>query len=191
MTVQERIAKSVEQKVWRFRVSDFLVLVERGSFADYARAELLDGEIWTLNAIHSRHAGVQAELQGQLWETLRRIGSNLQSYVAPSVAISDTSLPEPDLTIAEPHDQGFLPREKVRLVIEIADTTLDIDLGRKLRLYASAGVPEYWMADVNARSIHQMWAPTEETYAEHRELPFGAPIVSATIVNFTIATDGL
>jgi Uma2 family endonuclease len=191
MTVQERVTQSAEHRVLRLRVRDFVVLADSGAFADFARAELLDGEIWTLNAIHSRHARIQAELQGQLWEALRRNGSDLQSYIAPSVAINDTSLPEPDLAIAQPHDDGFLPLEKVRLVVEVADTTLQIDLGRKLRLYAMAGIAEYWIVDVNARVIHQMWRPEGERFDAVRQLAFGHELTSTMIPALKIATDTL
>ena len=34
------------------------------------------------------------------------------------------------------------------------DATLDHDLTTKAELYATAGVPEYWVLDVNARELH-------------------------------------
>lgn len=188
MTVQERITAEVEQKIWQFRVQDFLVLAEKGSFKDCARAELLDGEIWVLNAIHSRHARVQADLQGLLWQALNRTGGDLRTYVTPSVALSEGSLPEPDLVIGLPHDEGFLPLEKVVLVIEVSDTTLELDLGRKLRIYAAAGVPEYWVVDVEARVIYQHWAAAGDRFAERREVAFGDSITPATVPGMSIAT---
>lgn len=187
MTVQEPIAVAVEQKVWQFRAQDFLVLAQNGAFADSARAELLEGEIWVLNAIHSRHARVQAELQGLLWEACR-FDSELRTYVAPSIAMDEGSLPEPDLAIGLPHDEGFLPLAKVRLVVEVSDTTLDLDLGRKLRVYAKAKVPEYWVVDVNARVIHQLWAPTNESFAERRAVAFGDVTASVTMPAISLAT---
>jgi Uma2 family endonuclease len=34
------------------------------------------------------------------------------------------------------------------VVIEVADSSLPFDLDRKYRLYADAGVPNYWVVDV-------------------------------------------
>jgi Uma2 family endonuclease len=77
------------------------------------------------------------------------------------------------------------------LLAEVSSSTLDTDLGRKLKLYAAAGVPEYWVVDVNQRLIHQMWHPGGEAYAERREVAFGQPISAATIPDLTIETTTL
>ena len=37
--------------------------------------------------------------------------------------------------------------------MEISDTTLAFDLGTKARLYARAGIPEYWVVDVTGQRI--------------------------------------
>jgi len=190
MTLHEPIAISAEQKVWSLRVQDFLLLHQNGAFEEYARAELLDGEIWVLNAIHSRHAAAQSDLHGQLWSALPQ-SSGLRCYLTPSVEMGDTSLPEPDIVVAEPHSEGFLPFAKVRLVIEVSDTTLDIDMGRKLGIYATASIPEYWVVDVNGRVIHQMWVPADGSYAEHSDVAFGTVVAAATIADLQVETTTL
>ena len=190
MTLHEPIAIPTEQKAWPLRVQDFLLLHQNGAFEDYARAELLDGEIWVLNAIHSRHAAVQSDLHGRLWTALSP-STGLRCYLTPSVEMGDKSLPEPDIVVGEPHNEGFLPFAKVRLVIEVSDTTLDIDMGRKQRIYAAAAIPEYWVADLNACSIHQMWSPANGDYGEHREVVFGDSISSLTIAGLEIPTISL
>jgi hypothetical protein len=50
-------------------------------------------------------------------------------------------------------------------VIEVADSSLSLDLGPKLRAYASAGIPQYVVADlVNGRVlIHE--EPAGDSYA--------------------------
>ena len=98
-----------------------------------------------MNAIHSWHARTLVDLGTELTVALRAGPSLLRAYSAGSVRISDDSVPEPDVSIAEYHDDGILPLAKLKLAIEIADSTAAIDLGVKLRLYAQAGVPEYWV----------------------------------------------
>lgn len=115
----------------------------------------------------------------------------MRAYVTPSVAINDQSLPEPDIAIAETHGDGFLPVTKVRLVVEISDTTLELDLGRKQRVYAEAGVPEYWVVDVNARVVHQMWAPDGDGFTAARDVSFGDLLAAETIAGLQIATESL
>lgn len=80
-----------------------------------------------------------------------------------------------------PEGDGILPLEAVKLLIEVADSTLAQDLGLKAALYAGAGVPEYWVVDVSGRMIHQMWSPRPEGYAGRREVAFGEAIEAATV----------
>ena len=42
----------------------------------------------------------------------------------------------------------------ILLVIEVADTTIDYDLGTKVPLYERAGVPEVWVVDREGRQVH-------------------------------------
>ncbi len=46
------------------------------------------------------------------------------------------------------------------LIVEVSDSTLDHDLSPKAQLYARAGIPEYWVIDINSRRIHQHREPT-------------------------------
>ena len=188
MTVHQPIALPAGSQVWQLRVQDFLLLNERGSFADYAKAELLDGEIWVVNAIHSRHASVQAELHGRLWSALAALGSSLKTYITPSIDVGDTSLPEPDLVVGEPHEKGFVPLAKVALLIEVSDTTLDVDLGRKLKIYARAAIAEYWVVDINECVIHRLWSPTVDGFSKRDEFAFGSSVASTTIDGLSICT---
>jgi len=41
-----------------------------------------------------------------------------------------------------------------KLVVEVADTSRHFDLGTKSHLYASAGIREYWVLDIENRKLH-------------------------------------
>lgn len=188
MTVQEALAVP---RLAKLTVKDFLLLHEAGAFEDYARSELIEGEIWVVNAVYRRHAAVHAMLTVELGIALKALGAPLGLYTCLSTELSDDSLPEPDISLADPSEGTTLPRGKLRMAIEISDTTLAMDMGRKARLYARHGVPEYWVADVAAGLIHQMWAPREEIYVQKREVAFGDPITAATIDGLTVETGDL
>ncbi len=178
MTVQEKLT---EPTLAKLTVKDFLMLADSGAFERYARTELIEGEIWVVNAVHRRHARVHAMLTAEIGAALKAMASPLEFYTAPSTELSGDSMPEPDIAIAEPSDDRTLSGRSVRLAIEISDSTLKIDLGRKARLYARYAVPEYWVVDVDRGVIHQMWAPEVDDYAERREVAFGERIEAATI----------
>jgi Uma2 family endonuclease len=40
------------------------------------------------------------------------------------------------------------------IIVEVADTTLQTDLTEKAELYATAGVTDYWVLDLNGRALH-------------------------------------
>jgi Uma2 family endonuclease len=79
----------------------------------------------------------------------------------------------------------------VALAVEVAATSLALDLERKAPLYARHGIGEYWVVDVNGSLIHQMWATEGEAYCERREVAVGERIEAATIDGLAVETDGI
>lgn len=51
-------------------------------------------------------------------------------------------------------------------MVEVARISRALDLGRKMRLYARAGVPEYWVVDLVRRGIHAHRSPGPDGYDE-------------------------
>ncbi|GAA0315558.1 Uma2 family endonuclease [Sphingomonas oligophenolica] len=176
----------------KLRVEDYLLLDESGAFEPYRKTELIEGEVYFVNAQHRPHALAKAELYDALRDSLRAMSSVLRPLTEASIALSAHDAPEPDIVLTnEPRGEGLIPVGSVALVVEISDTTVSSDLKRKAVIYARAGVPEYWVADVNTKLIHQMWAPADEAYAERREIAFGEPIDAATITGLSIGTTSL
>lgn len=183
MTVQQQL--NIPQRA-KLRAGDYRLLVESGALDRYARTELIDGEIWAMNAAYSAHAKLQSAISFALITALRSAELALTLFTAVSIDLSDDAMPEPDLVVADDHDDGPLPIGKVKLIVEISDSTLDNDLGRKARLYAAAGVPEYWVVDVEAKVIHQMWGPEGEAYAQRGEVAFGDRIAAVTVAGLVV-----
>jgi Uma2 family endonuclease len=175
------------QKV-RLRVSDFMLLAESGAFADYGKTELIDGEIWVMNAQWSRHARVKSRLLVALSTCLQAIGSDLEALVEVSVRTSDHGMPEPDIVLTTWRGEGPVPVETVALVIEVSDTTLDTDLGRKSDLYAAAGIAEYWVVDLSENRILIHEHPTAHGYEGQLDMLLGEPARAATVAGLEVAT---
>ncbi|MDR6788008.1 Uma2 family endonuclease [Sphingomonas sp. BE138] len=185
MTVQERLRPGK----YRLTVEDYLRLAADGTFGD-RRTELIEGDIWIMSPAHTPHARINGMLAAAIVQALAP-GSGLMLLVAPSVRLFDDTMPEPDLVVAIDHREGVLPGDKVRLVIEVADSTLATDLTLKRALYARAGIREYWVVDVRGATIHQMWAPSGEDYAERRTVAFGDMLHAATAAGLSVDTAGL
>jgi len=175
----------------RLTARDFWVLADAGAFAGFVKTELIEGELRVVNAVHSRHARVHALLIAEIAAGLKASGSPLVLLATPSVNLSDTSVPEPDIALARRADEKVLSGPDMVLAIEVSDTTLAEDMGRKMRLYAAHGVPEYWVADVEAGLVHQFWGPRADGYAERREVALGGRVEAVTIPGLTVETQGL
>jgi Uma2 family endonuclease len=188
----EHLPLNTEPLPVKLRIEDYLLLDRSGAFDAYAKTELIEGEIYFMNAQHRPHALAKMEIYDGLRDGLRTIGSALRPIVEASIAIPERSAPEPDIVLtSEPLGEGLIPLASVALVVEVSDTTLATDLGRKAALYARHGIPEYWVAGLGGRTVHQMWGPGEEGYAERREVKFGEPIQAATIEGLTVKTAGI
>jgi Uma2 family endonuclease len=175
----------------KLRMQDFMLLNDAGAFAEFAKSELIEGEIWVMNAAYSKHGKIQFELAFQLRIAMQANGIIGKIYTATSVDLGADSVPEPDIVVAQDHDDGPIPSAKVMLLVEVADSTLAMDLGRKSNLYAKARIPEYWVADVEGKVIHQHLGPSSDGYTARREVPFGEPIHSGTIEVLCVETGGL
>jgi Uma2 family endonuclease len=171
MTLQERLVPGR----YRLTIDDYERLEKAGAFGDQ-RTELLDGEITVMAPDY------------RLRRALEDIGSELHA-ASGSVLLSGYDMPQPDIALtSEPRGEGPIPLHSIRLLVEVSSTTLGRDKGKKLDRYATAGVPEYWIADLGAGVIHQMWAPEGSSYTEHREVAFGDPIAAIVVAGLVVDT---
>ncbi|MCW3849195.1 Uma2 family endonuclease [Sphingomonas sp. LB-2] len=186
-------ASATASTPFRFSVDQFLALCEQGLFDDYAKSELIEGEIVVMNAQHSRHSRVKSRLAIRLGNALEALGSPFEPQIEASVRLSDGSLPEPDIVLTSYRGAGVVPVETAALLIEVSDSTLENDLGRKADLYAEAGVPEYWVIDLNENRalLHANPRADGSGYDGQLDVPFGEPLHAATIEGLTVETAGL
>lgn len=181
-----------ETTKFAFNVGHFNLLKSSGSFDDFAKSELIEGELFVVNAQFRRHWWVRRQLVRAFDSALADFGNTLVAADECNVQLSEDSMPQLDIALTtEPFGDGPLPLASIKLIVEIADSTLENDLGRKLALYASHGIPEYWVVDVEGRVIHKMWEPAGEGYAERREFGFGAVVEAATVAGVSVATERL
>lgn len=186
MTVQHRPPPGK----YKLTVDDFLRLDETGVFGT-ERTELLDGDVIIMNAEYRPHAWIAGELGYLIRHVLKAIGSDLYAMSA-SVAVTDHDMPLPDIVLTrEPLGQGPVPLASVAMIVEVSASTLRRDLSDKVAIYARAGVPEYWVVDVDGRVIHQMWEPVGNGYAQRSAVPFGETISAVTLPDLTIETSAL
>ena len=176
----------------RLRVADYLTLDRAGAFEAYGRTELINGEIYAMNAQPRPHARIKSRLAVALSNAVEALDLRLEMLVEPPLEMEPLNAPEPDIALTSAAEgEGLVPSDSVALVIEISDSSLQHDLHRKADLYSRFSIPEYWIVDVNAGAIHQMWAPGPGGYAESRNILFGSDIASMTLPNLSVSTASL
>jgi Uma2 family endonuclease len=175
----------------RLRVEDFLLLNDNGAFAEYSKTELLDGEIYFRNTQHRLNARNKTEMAFELGLALREMSTDLRPIVEASTRVSEHSLPEPDIVVTDCKGPHVVPLESVALLVEVSDTTLKIDLGRKLRTYVAAGIAEYRVIDAEGKALHQMWSLCGKSYRQKRSVALGERVESVTVAGLAAETQGL
>jgi Uma2 family endonuclease len=174
----------------RLTSRDFIVLAKSGAFENYARAELIEGEIFVVNAQFRRHAAIRRKLTRQFEDALIGRRDGLGVLDECTIDFDGKTMPQPDITLTTAAEgDGPIPLASVRLVLEIADTTASLDLGERRDRYARYGVPEYWVVDIQAGKIHQLWLPQADGYAGRRLFALGDPVEAATIADLIVATN--
>ncbi len=141
---------------------DFWLLAGSGAFELYARTELIEGEIWAVNSVWRWHSRTNVQFAVAITKGLEAAGVDLTVYGPGSIALSDDSVPEPNISVAVPETSANEPisLNAVRIAIELSDTTRAMDLGRKAQLYARHGIPEYWVADREEQCVVVHSSPT-------------------------------
>lgn len=131
----------------RFSVEEYHRLLELGLLEGTPRIELLDGLLIEMSAFTAYHR----TCVHQLYDFLHgQIGRRAQVFMQSPITLPDQRTePEPDVVIARNRQDKYAHRhpypDEVLLVAEVAYSTLDSDQTIKVSTYASAGIPEYWL----------------------------------------------
>ena len=164
-TIPESIKRPLQSRPRRrlFTIEEYERAGEAGVFRPDERLELIEGEIITKMSPQRTPHAVCIELGTTALQ--QAYGKGFRVRIQLPLNIGLNSQPEPDFAVipGQPRDSlGEHPREAV-LVLEIADTTLSMDTGRKAALYASAGIPEYWVLDLKNRKLILYRDPMDAT----------------------------
>lgn len=177
----------------KLTIDDFLMLADAGAFDELGKTELINGVIVSMSPQQSRHSRVKTRLLRRLADAVDRSVPGFEAWVEVSTAIPPANMPEPDIVVTSFQATGRapVPAATVALVVEVSDATRRHDLGTKARLYAAAGIAEYWVVDVQGEVIHQLWSPAGRRYRERQEVAFGIAIRAATLDGVEVETGGL
>ena len=176
----------------RISAEQLEAMAARGALTGLPRIELRDGVLCQMNPQFRPHLLAKSAVYDALRDALRALGSALGVASEGSVRVGEREVPMPDVFVWEVHrGAGPVPVEHVRLVVEISDTTLEDDLGRKRQVYAAGGIPEYWVVDLSGRVVRQHWAPRDSSYTSEAVVAVGPRLAAAPRPGLGIETTAL
>jgi Uma2 family endonuclease len=171
-------------------VDEFEALAKRQGWDEDRRVELLDGELVWMSPVNDPHIGCINRLTDLFSSRYPRQLALVS--VQNAVRVGQHDEPQPDVGLLKPRADYYGSAKAtppdVLLLVEVSDTTLLRDLGRKARIYASAGVQEYWVMDLNNGEVYVHRSPSNGAYsvrevlgrADHLSADF-APSVQFTV----------
>lgn len=140
------------QGSWTY--DDYVLLPDNGM-----RYEVLEGDLYMTPAPSSRHQRAVAKLHGRLWEHLQRQPLG-EAFLSPiDVILANLASPvQPDLLFIATDRLDIVTETTIEgapdLVVEVLSPGSSLhDRRTKFRLYAQAGVREYWLIDPHERVI--------------------------------------
>ncbi|MGL4611255.1 MAG: Uma2 family endonuclease [Trueperaceae bacterium] len=158
-----------------FTTDDFALMAEAGVFADQ-KVELLDGLIYDMSPANPAHEYYIDELHERFVEVFGR-RARVRSQNALDIGDSDW-LPHPDVMLLKRRDyrkKRPTPQDAL-LVIEIANTSYDLDINKKAPKYAKAGIQDYWVINMKEQCWVVHREPSRGKYKSITNVSFDKPI---------------
>jgi Uma2 family endonuclease len=127
-------------------------------------------------------------LEGRLVPTMSKNPPHIVATALPQRALSrvvpegwyvsmqnplttESSEPEPDAKVVKGDPRAYLKRKpgprKVPIAIEVSDNSLRRDRTVKMRIYAAAGIPTYWIINLIDRCVEVYTEPTGPANAQN------------------------
>ena len=180
-------------ELYRMNVIEYERLVSLGALDD-PRIELIDGylvrkmgkkpsHVWSVDATEM---GLHSLLPAG-WLIRRE----------SPVRVPEFDEPEPDLAVVKGTREDYKTRHPdpgdIGLLVDVAESSLDRDRGKKLQAYARSGVPVYWIVNLIDERIEVHTDPAIAGYRTRQDYPrgTGAPVILDGIERGCLRVDDL
>lgn len=177
-----------------FTTTEFRRMVAAGVFESDENIELIEGHLVVMPPQGPLHSATTRLLVEMLLTLGFPIG---QVFDEKPIRLEPDSECVPDITLVAPNpadprfrDEHPTP-EYIQLVIEVANSTLAFDLDTKTRVYARAGIREYWVVDLKGRRLVCHTRPVDGEYREQQSLVAGCGARAALPEGKTLDIDAL
>ena len=151
----------------RLTVTEYYRMGALGIIDSDESIELIDGQIFKKPMKGTSHEAAITRIGRKLGNSLEE--KALIRYQSP-IHLNEYSEPEPDIAVVEIDVLDYeehhpLPSE-IHLLIEVADSSIDRDTDFKAKVYAKAGIKDYWVLDIINRQLYVFRQPFEGEYQQ-------------------------
>lgn len=181
-TATTTTTSNADRQKHRLTTAEFDAMLADGTLVEGSKTYLWNGEIIEPMAENQPHANAQDNLQ----DLLKGLLPSAEWTISPAhpIALKDGYKPQPDLMVLVGPRSHYRRRVPVpadgTLVIEVADSSYPTDAGDKLRQYAAAGIPRYWIVHLQARRIEAYSGPVVSSgvgrYADRKDYSLGEAV---------------
>lgn len=181
-----------EPAPYKLTVDAFHALAEGGHLPPDARVELIEGVIVETAPIGWPHDRITGRLIRAL---VLAVGD--RALVSPhgSVPMRPWSEPQPDVIVypgeAMHRDAQRPASDHLLLVVEVAESSLAFDRGRKAGVYARGGIREYWVVDVAGERVEVRRTPHDGRWLQVSVLRRGETLTIDALPGVDIAVDAV
>ncbi len=174
---QYKLREDPAYRIRRLTREEYHRAAEAGLFGSDERLELLHGEVFIKMSPQLRPHASAILACGQALTDAFGEGFHVQQQLP--IRIQNESEPEPDIAVVTGSWRDYADHPTpvdIRLIVEVSDSTLNADRGRKAALYAEAGIADYWVLNLISRRVESHREP-----AAFSDSPFGFAYKSITI----------
>jgi Uma2 family endonuclease len=152
-----------EMGFFRLSVADYHDMIANDIVTAEDRVELLDGYLVTKMGQNSPHSSTVDRLDEDFKRSVP-VGWRVRVQLPITLSASE---PEPDGVIVRGDRRTFDGRHplaaEVALVVEVADSSLRLDREVKGPIYARAGIPTYWIVNLQDATVEVYTEPSGES----------------------------
>ena len=170
----------------KWSIDDYHLMIESGVLKNRS-VELLEGEIIEVSPESPLHRFTNDSVAEYLRGLLQGKAKVFESHPITL----DNSEPEPDISIVRLPNSNYRDHhpypEDIYWLIEISNTTLEDDLNKKKKIYARAGINEYWIVDLKNtelivfRGAFENDYKTKNTFNDGAIAPIPFPNIKITV----------
>ncbi|HEY9738023.1 MAG TPA: Uma2 family endonuclease [Trichocoleus sp.] len=152
----------------KWSIEEYHQMIEAGVL-EGRQVELLNGDIVEMVPEGIPHAYLSTKAADYIRSLLK---DRVEVREGKPITLQNNSEPEPDVAIIQPLDDEYGQHhpypENIFWLIEFANASLSKDLELKTQVYASAGIPEYWVVNLRKMELIVFTQPLDQSYASRQ-----------------------